>query len=81
MRGAVLRLTAPDSEFSYDGVVTTQEAELTQLITIVDAPVQKAGVQYYNLGGMQVDAPKSGEILIRKTVQGGKVVVDKVLIK
>ncbi|MBO7049740.1 MAG: hypothetical protein J6W42_03895 [Bacteroidaceae bacterium] len=81
MRSAVLRLTAPDSEFSYDGVVTTQEAELTQLITIVDAPVQKAGVQYYNLGGMQVDAPKSGEILIRKTVQGGKVVVDKVLIK
>lgn len=81
MRGAVLRLTAPDSEFNYDGVVTTQQAELNQLITIVDAPVQKAGVQYYNLGGMQVDAPKSGEILIRKTVQGGKVVVDKVLIK
>jgi hypothetical protein len=30
---------------------------------------------------MQINAPKAGEIVIRKTVQGGKVVVDKVLIK
>ena len=79
--GAVLKLTNPDTEANYAGFVTTQEAKLNRLITVVAPATANTSVQYYNLSGMQINAPKAGEIVIRKTVQGGKVVVDKVLIK
>ena len=56
---------------------------MDELMTIVDArQAVKAGVEYYTVGGMKLDAPKAGQILIRKTTQSnGKVVMDKVLIK
>ncbi|MBR5707108.1 MAG: hypothetical protein IKX55_06005 [Bacteroidaceae bacterium] len=79
--GAVLKLTAPDDKANYDDLVADQENKLKGLITFVGAPTQKASVEYYNLGGMKIDNPKSGEIIIRKTTQNGKVVVDKVLVK
>ena len=81
MNSVVLKLTAPDDKANYEDLVATQEKKLTDLITFVGAPTQKASVEYYNLGGMKIDNPKSGEIIIRKTTQNGKVVVDKVLIK
>lgn len=82
MRRAVLRLSAPDDQFNYsDAVIAAQQSKLTEAITLVDAPVQEVGVEYYTLGGIKINAPKSGEILIRKTSRGGKIIVDKVLIK
>jgi hypothetical protein len=59
------------------------KSELDNLVTIVDkAKVAKAGVEYYTISGIKLDAPKAGQILIRKTTNAnGKVVVDKVLIK
>lgn len=82
IRRAVLRLSAPDDQFNYsDAVIAAQQSKLTEAITLVDAPVQEVGVEYYTLGGIKINAPKSGEILIRKTSRGGKIIVDKVLIK
>ena len=59
------------------------QEKIDELLTIVDAKkAVAANVEYYTLGGVKLLAPKSGEILIRKTTQAnGKVVVDKVLIK
>ena len=81
MREAVLRLDGMNPKCDYDAVVTAQEAELVNLITFVGAPTLNESVEYYNLGGMKINNPKSGEIIIRKTTKNGKVVVDKVLIK
>jgi hypothetical protein len=82
LRNAVLRLGGINPACNYAAVVTALETKLSELITVVDAPAMGgSSVQYYNLGGMQIDAPKAGEIVIRKTVKGGKVTVDKVLIK
>lgn len=82
MRSAVLRLQGVNPECDYEDALLAQETKVNELLTIVDA--RKAvmeGVEYYNLGGIRLDAPKAGEILIRKSVKDGKVVVDKVLIK
>ena len=59
------------------------KSELDNLVTIVDkAKAAKAGVEYYTISGIKLDAPKAGQILIRKTTNAnGKVVVDKVLVK
>lgn len=81
MREAVLRLNGVNPKCDYAAAVTAQEAELAKLITFVGAPALKAEVEFYNLSGMRITAPKSGEIVIRKTTTNGKVVVDKVLIK
>ena len=81
MREAVLRLNGVNPKCDYAAAVTAQEAELAKLITFVGAPVLKTEVEFYNLSGMRINAPKSGEIVIRKTTTNGKVVVDKVLIK
>ena len=82
MREAVLRLNGLNPKCDYAAVVTAQEAELAKLITFVGgAPALKTEVEFYNLSGMRINAPKSGEIVIRKTTSNGKVVVDKVLIK
>lgn len=83
LRGAVLRLSAPDAEFDYsDAVIAAHELKLNEAITIVDAPKAVAdNVEYFTLSGIKLAAPRSGEILIRKTTRGGKVIVDKVLIR
>lgn len=81
MRSAVLHLQGPNPECDYEAALEAQEAKM-ELLTIVDArQANKAGVEYYTIGGIKLDAPKAGQILIRKTTQNGKVVVDKVLIK
>jgi len=82
VNAAVLILKSADKTAKYDELAAAQEVVVAELMTVVNAPmVDKAGVQYFNLSGMQIDTPKSGEILIRKTVRNGKVVVDKVLVK
>ena len=81
MRNAVLRLRGVNPACDYAAAVAKHESKFNELVTIVDAPVLKAGVEYFNLSGMKIDAPKAGEIVIRKTTENGKVVVNKVLIK
>ena len=83
MRYFILRLRGTNPDIDYDELYNAQEAKLDGLLTVVDAnKAVKEGVEYYTVGGIQLDAPKAGQILIRKTTQdGGKVVVDKVLIK
>jgi len=73
----------PDKEYDYAGAITAEQAKLTELLTIVNsAKAVAANVEYFTLGGVQVSAPKAGQILIRKTTNAnGKVVTDKVLLK
>jgi len=73
----------PVDGFDYAGAIDDLETELAGLLTVVDArQAVKAGVEYFTIGGIKLDAPKAGQILIRKTTQSnGKVVMDKVLIK
>ena len=72
----------PDKDYEYDEAIAAEQGKLRELLTIVDASkAQAANVEFYTLGGMKVAAPKAGEILIRKTTVGGKVQVDKVLLK
>ena len=80
---AVLSLVNPDAEADYQELVGAQGEKLKELLTVVDASkAVNAGVEYYTISGIKLDAPKSGQILIRKTIQSnGKVVADKVLIK
>jgi hypothetical protein len=69
-------------EVNYTTLQTGLQDKIDALLTIVDAKkAVAADVEYYTLGGIKLLAPKSGEILIRKTTVNGKVVVDKVLIK
>ena len=50
-------------------------------ISLDQLKAQAKNVEFFNLGGMKVDSPKAGDILIRKSTVGGKVVVDKVMLK
>lgn len=50
------------------------------MITFTDAPVQQASVEFFNLSGIQIDAPKAGEIVKKRTIlNDGNAVVEKVL--
>lgn len=75
----------PDLSISaddYDDMIQNETTKLSALFTIVDAAsAQAKNVEFFNLGGMKVDSPKAGDILIRKSTVGGKVVVDKVMLK
>jgi len=73
----------PVDGVDYASLADDLEAKLDELLTIVDSrQAVKEGVEYYTIGGIKLDAPKAGQILIRKTTQSnGKVVMDKVLIK
>ena len=79
IRYFILRLRGMNPDADYEALIEKQQ----ELLTIVDAgKAARAGVEYYTIGGMKLDAPKAGQILIRKTTQSnGKVVADKVLIK
>lgn len=74
------------TDANYAALAEGLESELENKIksneTFVKAPkAAGARVEYYTVGGMKVNAPKAGEIIIRKTTKNGKVVVDKVLVK
>ena len=82
IKGAYLMLTNPDTKVNYTELIADQQLKLNEAITIVDAPKAVAdNVEYFTLSGIKLAAPRSGEILIRKTTRGGKVIVDKVLIR
>ena len=72
----------PDKTFEYGDAIADEETKLTELLTIVSpAKAAAADAEFFTLGGVQVNAPKAGQILIRKSNANGKVVVDKVLVK
>lgn len=72
----------PDKDADYEDLMEGLADEISALLTVVDASkAQAANVEFFNLGGMKINSPKAGDILIRKTTVGGKVVVDKVLLK
>lgn len=73
----------PLKDFDYAAAAVEQKAKVEELITVVNAAELKvANVELFTIGGMKIDAPKAGQIVIRKTTQAnGKVVVDKVLVK
>ena len=82
IRYFVLYLRGQQQGVDYAALATAQEAKVTELITFADAPAAKAGVEYFNLGGAPIDAPKAGDIVIRRTVlSNGTAVVEKVLVK
>ena len=83
MRYFIIRLRGLNPDIDYNELYDAQEEKLDGLLTVVDArQASQAGVEYYTVGGIRLDAPKAGQILIRKTTQAnGKVVMDKVLIK
>ena len=73
----------PLEGFDYAAAAVEQKAKVEELITVVNAAELKvANVELFSLGGMKIDAPKAGQVVIRKTTQSnGKIVVDKVLVK
>ena len=80
--GLVLELMNPDKDVDYAALATAQEAKVNGLITFADAPAAKVGVEYFNLGGAPIDAPKAGDIVIKRTVlSNGTAVVEKILVK
>ena len=73
-----LSLTADE----YAALIPAQEAKIAELISFADAPVAKtARVQYFNLNGVEVDSPKAGDIVIKRSVENGKAKVEKILVK
>ena len=82
VNGLVLELMNPDTKVNYADLVTAQEAKVADLLTFVDAPAAEAGVQYFNLGGAPIAAPKAGDIVIKRTVlSNGNAIVEKILVK
>ncbi|MBR4810883.1 MAG: hypothetical protein IK039_03880 [Bacteroidaceae bacterium] len=73
----------PLKDFDYAAAAVEQKAKVEELITVVNAAELKvANVELFTIGGMKIDAPKAGQVIIRKTTQAnGKIVVDKVLVK
>ena len=66
----------------YPTLLQNAISELDNKITVVDAAVAEgAAVEYITLGGIKVDAPVEGQIMLRKATENGTVVVNKVLSK
>ena len=71
------------ADYNYAAAAAGEKANLAKLISVVDlAPAKAAKVEYYNLDGVKIAAPKAGGISIRvTTMPNGKRVVEKILVK
>lgn len=66
----------------YAALASAQEEKLENLVTFVDAPAQIKNVKFFNLNGMEIDAPKAGQIAIRQIIGAdGSIATEKVLVK
>lgn len=66
----------------YQVLLNNAKSELDNKVTVVDAAVAEgASVEYITLGGIKVDAPVEGQIILRKATENGTVVVNKILSK
>ena len=64
-----LLLSGYDKNHDYSADFNDQKSKVDALILFADAPVaDQIGVQYFSLGGIQIDAPKAGEIVIKRTI-------------
>ena len=67
--GVGLILTAEDPTVVYKKLREDQETKINTIVTFADAPqAEEVGVQYINLSGIQVSAPKQGEIIIKRSI-------------
>jgi len=64
-----LLLSGYDKNHDYSADYNAQKQKVDALILFADAPVaDEIGVQYFSLGGIQIDAPKAGEIVIKRSI-------------
>jgi hypothetical protein len=77
-----LTFDAADEVFDYDAAATAEKGNLAKLISVVDlTPVKAAKVEYYNLDGVKIDAPKAGISIRVSTLPNGNRIVEKILVK
>jgi hypothetical protein len=78
-----LLLSGYDNNHDYSADYNAQKQKVDALILFADAPVaDEIGVQYFSLGGIQIDAPKAGEIVIKRSIlSNGESVSEVELIK
>ena len=71
-----------DAVFNYAAEANAEKQNLSKLISVVDlAPAKAAKVEYYNLDGVKMAAPKAGISIRVTTMPNGKRVVEKILVK
>ena len=76
------KIDSPFFEPYYATLLQNAQKTLDKLITVVDASEAVAGdVEFFTLGGVQLDAPIENQVILRKTTQNGNVVVEKVIYK
>jgi len=77
-----LTMTAPDAAYDYTNAAAAAKNAFTEIRTFVGDVKAAGNVKYYNLNGVQMNAPKAGQIAIRKTIlDNGKTVNEKILVK
>jgi len=82
INGLSLVLTAPDASYNYTQAATDAKSAYDQIRTFVDDVKSVDNVSYYGLNGVQMNAPKAGQIAIRKTtLENGSTTLEKVLVK
>lgn len=80
--GVGLIIECPVEGVDYAGAAAGIKAELDAIATFVDTPATSVQTRYYGIDGRMIDAPKAGQIAIRKTALGnGSTVVEKILVK
>ena len=81
--GAGLIITDADSTANYAALIREQQAKVDELILFADAPeADVIGVQFFSLDGIQIEAPKAGEIVIKRSIlSNGEAVSEIELIK
>jgi len=82
VNGLSLIITAPDASYNYTQAVTDAKSAYDQIKTFVGDVKSVDNVSYYGLNGVQMNAPKAGQIMIRKTtLENGRTTLEKVLVK
>jgi prefoldin subunit 5 len=77
-----LSFVEADAVFDYEAAAAAEKSNLAKLISVVDlTPVKAAKVEYYNLDGVKMDAPKAGISIRVSTLPNGKRIVEKILVK
>ena len=78
-----LLLNGYDKNYDYSADFNTQKSKVDALILFADAPeAAEIGVQYFSLGGILIEAPQPGEIVIKRSVlSNGEAVSEIELIK
>lgn len=80
--GVGLEIECPIEGVDYSSAAEACKAELDAIATFVDTPAASVQTRYYGIDGRMIDAPKAGQIAIRKTaLENGSTVVEKILVK